>query len=481
MNLKEKTVNSVAWSFVQMIGTKLVSVGTFFVLAKILDPKAFGTVAIIFSINQFGSLFIEAGIGAAIIQKKDLLEDHKNVAFWFNMSFAVVIYSTLFLLAPTIASFYEDPNLTTYIRISSLSFIILPSSVVHAAILKRKFLFNKIALSRIIGVFTGSTLGISLAVSGFGVWSLILQTLCITSCYTVMIWIFSPWFPGLKFTKTAFKEIFSFSYKVQLHHVSTKIGTSAPALIIGYFLGMEAVGIYSFCMRIFTSTIELVNYAINNTMVSVFSSIQNNQEKLKSLFLRIVEAVLTILVPISVMIVFWGPPAIEFVFGEKWIEANSILGMMIVGGTIYSMCSYFISISLSIGRPEITLRFSFVSAILLTTLIFMGSKESLLWVGIARLVHPILLLPLFLYFINRLFGIKTISFFKNLVKPALIGLILTGIFLLTSMVSVESSAIFLAIQVIVIGITLALILMYMPIDLVTQAKNYLNNKSLIKK
>lgn len=421
MSLKDKSLKGIIWTFSESVGIKLVSVLTFFILAKLLGATAFGIVAIVNAIIHIGNIFVEQGLIAALVQRETVKEEHFNSAFWSNVILGLIVYFCIYIGAPYIAELYSQLELTKLLRVAGLIFVIAPSSLVHEARLTRNFDFRKIALSRIIGMLCGSTMGLSMAFLDFGVWSLIAQHICFMSISTILLWFFNRWIPGFEFSRTAFKEIFSFSYKMFLNGITLKLNRNSTELLIGYFLGPTSAGIYVFAYKIFQSTIEIVNMSINKVMLPLFSAVQKDITKVRDFYYRAIQNAYYFLIPLLLVIIFLAPSGIHLFFDKEWTDSIIILQLISIGGTIYMIFYYSNSIFVGLGKPELCLKFNAINGVLNIVLVSITAKMSLFWVAVSQIAIPILLLPVFYYLLNRLIGLSLLKLIQSTLKPLMVG------------------------------------------------------------
>lgn len=472
MKLKDKTISGITWSFIENIGVKIVSTSTFFLLAKLLGADALGLVAIINGIIQISNLFIDQGLGLALIQRKVLKNEHLNTVLVINIFFGFLLYILLYFLAPYISTLYDTEQLTNLLRVAALTFLISPASIVHNSICQREFKYKKITKSRIIGILIGSAVGIGMALSGFGVWALIVQQLCFISLYTLVLWYLSPWVPTFKVTRIAFKDVFSFSYKVFLNEIVARMSNNSTELIIGYFLGAEAAGIYLFTKKIFQATIELINSSINNIMTPLFSAIQDDMEKLRSYFCRLIQNLYYILIPACIALVCCGPLVIRTFFEEEWQASTDILLWISIGGTIHLLYLHVKSISIGVGRPDVILKFNLLNAIINIFLVTLAAQFNLFWVAISMFIRPIIILPFVLFLLSRLIDLRVKRFFTCLKNPLILGIMLVIIVLSISYLPISSLYFLSSIQLIT-GLLATVILSYfMKAEWIDFIKNF---------
>ena len=214
MNSKGKVFSNFFWRFAERVGAQLVAFIVSIVLARILEPSAYGVVALITVITTIMQVFVDSGLGTALIQKKDADNLDFSTVFYTNIVFCALLYIGLFFASPYIADFYNDPNLVPYIRVLGLTVLISGIKNVQQAYVSRHMMFKKFFFSTLGGTLTAGVVGVIMALLGAGVWALVAQHVINLSIDTFILWIIVKWRPKLKFSFTRLKGLFSFGWKL---------------------------------------------------------------------------------------------------------------------------------------------------------------------------------------------------------------------------------------------------------------------------
>jgi len=201
MSLREQAVKGVVWSGIQNWGSSLLSVGVFLVLARLLDAQAFGLVALASAFTGLMVIFLRQGFSRAIIQRSDLQPGHLDTAFWINIAGGVVLTGAGMALAGLVSSVYGEPQLTPVIRWLSVGFLASALSATQEAVLQRRLNFKGLAMRSLVASLAGGVVGVGMAVSGFGLWSLVGQNLCAGLVGVVVLWRASEWRPGFNVSR----------------------------------------------------------------------------------------------------------------------------------------------------------------------------------------------------------------------------------------------------------------------------------------
>src|SRR5699024_8878556 len=250
---------------------------------------------------QVSEILVVAGFNQALIQKKEVDEEDYSSVFWINLAISLLIYSVLFLIAPLIANFYEQPILTKLTRVLTLVFIINSFSYVQSARLRKNMEFKTLTIIHIPSTIIGGIIGVWMAMIGFGVWSIIAQRLTTRLFYTVQIWIYAKWKPLFIFNIKKAKRLFSFGGRLMLTSIINVIFNNIYLVIIDKYYSVSMVGLYQQSFNLVKKPSSTLSSAINKVTFSTFSSIQSDDEKLKIGYRKVIQQTLFLLTPIFIL------------------------------------------------------------------------------------------------------------------------------------------------------------------------------------
>jgi len=211
---KNKVISSLFWKFAERIGAQGVNLIVSIILARILAPEAYGTVALVTIFITISNVFIENGFGTALIQKKDADELDFSSVFYCNILISIVLYIIIFLLSPFIAKFYNNLQLELILKVLGVSVLISSLKSVPNAYVSRKMIFKKLFICTFIGTSSSAIIGTWMAYNNFGVWALVTQQLTNTIVSTIMLWITIDWKPIAKFSFFRLKKLYKFGWKM---------------------------------------------------------------------------------------------------------------------------------------------------------------------------------------------------------------------------------------------------------------------------
>lgn len=383
MNLKQKTISNIKWSFIESISLKAIGFVLSIILARLLLPEDFGLLAVVNVFYLLVTLFIDGGLKEALIQKKDATEVHYSSVFWMNLLMAVVLYLLLFIAAPFIQSFYDFPELSYLIRLQSLVLIIEAFGVVQIIKATKELNLKKITKARIPASLLSFGVGIFMAYHGYGVLSLIVQQLVSATLYNAFLIFSVKYIPQFKFEFNIIKELWNYGYKVILISLLSRFYAQFVSLIFAKYYPIGALGLYTKARSFQNTPIEIITTTFNRGVYPTMVRLQNNIRGLRMIYLDNVHRLTYIMVLINVFIFFNSRPVILILFGEKWTGMTVFLQISGLASILQPIMNQAISIFKAKGKPQFVLRLEFISKFISLVLIFgMISSFSLEWVYI---------------------------------------------------------------------------------------------------
>lgn len=374
----------------QQFGTQFISFGVSLVLARLLLPAEFGLIGMIAIFMGIGQSLINSGLTQSLIRSENLDQEDYSTVFFFNLVASVIIYLIIFFAAPWIAAFYRQPVLVDIIRVYCLSFIITAFSAVQLTRLTKQMDFKTQMLVAIPSLIGSGLLGIYLAYQGHGVWSLVWMTLFQAFLNTVQLWIRSKWHPSLTFSVIKFKEHFNFGYKLTLSGLLDTVFTNIYQIIIGRYFVASQVGFYTRANSLKQLPVSNISGALNKVTYPLFASIQNDDVRLKRIYKEIMQMVVFIIAPVLIIMGVVAEPLFRFLFTDKWLPAVPYFQVMCLGGILYPIHSYNLSILTVKGRSDLFLKLEIIKKVMITIIIAISIQFGIMGLIWGQLVTSIL-------------------------------------------------------------------------------------------
>lgn len=425
MDLKRKTITGLFWSFFSQGGRYIGQFIITAILARFLSPNDFGLLAMATVFINFAMIFSEMGISSALIQKQDTTSRHYYSAFWLNIIVGICLTLIIIVSSTAIAKFYKRPELKSILSVISINFFIASFAIVKQALLTKEMDFRKLATIDMVAVIISGIAGILLAYKGFGVWSLVFQSIIFTSLNTIILWLLSPWRPRLIFAKSDIKDIFRFSANLTGFNIVNYFARNIDYLLIGKFLGSQALGYYMLAYRLMLMPIYGISVSISRVIYPAFSKIQSDFEKVKSSYLKMVKAISLVTFPAMLTLIILAPEFVSVVFGEKWAPATLLIQILSICGMLQSVSAILGNIRLSQGRAGFHLKIGILNGFFACLAIVIGLNWGVYGVALAYTLFSVL----WFYYTNfvtlPLIKLPIKEFFKALKKPFLISICLT--------------------------------------------------------
>ncbi|MEM8520380.1 lipopolysaccharide biosynthesis protein [Flavobacterium sp. PL12] len=407
MSLKQQALSGAVWSYSQQFGTQLINFAVTIVLARALLPEEFGLIGMIAIFMGIGLTLFDGGMTSSLIRSDKLDDTDYSTVFIFNLLVSLGVYIIIFVFAPFIADFYRQPVLTDVTRIYTLSFVFAAFGSVQNTILTKTMNFKRQALLTIPALLISCLIALIFAYKGFGVWSLVAMTLSNTFVLSIILWFASSWKPSFSFSKEKFRKHFNYGYKLTLSSILDIIFTNIYQIVIGRFFNASVVGFYTRANQLMMMPVGNVSTALNKVAFPLFAEIQNDEERLRNAYKRMMLMVLFVINPIVVLMLVLAEPLTTFLFTDKWLPMVPIFKIICLSGLLYPLHLYNLLILQVKGRSDLYLQLEIFKKILLSVILFISfyyGLHGLLW---GQLIFSIFALFINTYFAGNMIGYST--------------------------------------------------------------------------
>lgn len=370
-----KLISGIFWSVIEVAIKRVLDLVVKLVLARLLFPEDFGVIGMATVFISFIQVLNEAGMGAALIQKKEeeLTSGHLNTVFWSNLVWSIFLYFIIILfVTPFIVKFYNQPILSQIVPILSLSLLAAALNVVHKSQLMRSLSFKKIAYINNLSTFGAGVFALISAYLGFGFWALVINTVLSYLISVPLYFYQTRWLPKLEFNTLYLKEILMFGVFTMITQLIINIVSNVDYLLIGKYISASAVGIYTLAFMMTSSVKGQVTSMLNRVMFPFYSKIQDDIELLKSYYVRLVKYYAIILYPLMLIFILFGEEIIRLFYGEKWIETVLPMKILALGMLISVLTNGYNLLFRSIGKPKLEMQIQIVSIIVYLPSIVIG-------------------------------------------------------------------------------------------------------------
>lgn len=426
MNLREKAAKGIVWSVIQKWGRAAITSVTFIILSRLLDPEAFGLVALASVFIAFVEVFLDQGFTAAIVQREDLETKHIDTAFWITVLVGFGLTLGGIALSEVIAGFFHEPDLAPVLRWLSLSFVISAFSSTQIALLQRQLAFKSLAARSLIAKMIGGVIGVGMAFAGFGVWSLVGQNLAIGVAGIIVLWRASKWRPGFNVSKKHYKELFSFGVNIVGINSLNVLTRRSDDLLIGYYLGPTMLGFYTIGYQMLLIIIRLVTEITNTVAFPAFSRLQNKPERIRHAFYDVTQYTSLLAFPVFLGIAALAPEIVPAVFGEKWAASIPVMQILALIGVLQSVLFFNYSVIRASGKPSWEFGMMLLTTVCSVIGFYVAVSYGIVAVAASFVIVSYLLSPVSYLAVRRLIQIDVRTYLRQFAAPLFAAAVMVG-------------------------------------------------------
>ena len=383
------------WRFAERCGAQLVTFIVSIVLARILAPEDYGKIALITVFTTILQVFVDSGLGTALIQKKNADELDFSSVFYFNFVVCIILYIGMFLVAPFIAQFYNDLSLTPIIRVISLTIIISGVKGIQQSYVSKNMLFKRFFYSTLGGTVFSAALGIGMAWAGAGVWAIVAQQLSNTAIDTLILWITVKWRPKKMFSWKRLKSLLSFGWKMLVSSLLETVYTNIRSLIIGKMYSSSDLAFYNQGDKLPNVIVNNINTSIDSVLLPTLSKEQDDKERVKNMTRRAIKVSTYIMSPLMMGLAFCATPIVEIVLTEKWLPCVPFLQIFCITYMFFPIHTANLNAIKAMGRSDLFLKLEIAKKIIGTVLLV-----STMWFGVRVMAYSLLVSTLTSMIIN---------------------------------------------------------------------------------
>lgn len=422
MNLRQQALKGVLWSAIQNWGTQVISFLVFFVLARLLEPKAFGLVALAGVFFSFMELFLGQGFANALVQRDELEPEHLDTAFWINLSIGGILMAIAIAFAAPIANWFDQPQLAPILQWMSPSFLLAALSDVQQTLFRRQLAFKALSMRSLVATFIGGLVGVIMALLGLGVWSLVGQRLSNALAGVLVLWWASEWRPGLKVSLRHAKELFSFGISIMGSQLLTFFVLRADDFLVGKFLGAVELGYYTIAYRVLLMITQLLYTTTNQVVLPTFSRLQQEPERMRRGLYNATQLSSLISLPLCFGMAALAPELVLGLFGEQWLPSVTTMQVLAFVGPMQLSQGIVSSAITALGKPNWNLKVNFLNAIASVVAFSLAVQWGIVAVAAGRVVSGYFVAPIRVGMLRRLLSIKLTTYFYQFATPLVASL-----------------------------------------------------------
>ncbi len=419
-HIARKAGRGIVWNFLAYGLGKVVVLLTTSILARLLTKDDFGLVAVAVIAINYLSVVKDLGLGVALIQRREDVDDAANTVFTINLILGIALSVIVIPIAPFVADYFKDPMVTPVLRWLGVSFVINALGAVHIIWLMRDLDYRRKFIPDMGNTLVKGAASIGLALAGFGVWSLVFGQILGSLASVILVWVVLPWRPRLALSRKIAAALMKFGASVIGGDILGVFIDNIDYIVVGRLFGLQQLSIYTLAYRLPEMLLIGNLWVMGSVTFPTFSSIQDKPDVMRRGLLASVRLIQMIAVPISLGLFLAADPIVRVVFGEQWLDAIPILRVLAIYAWVYSIGYHVGDIYKAIGRPDILLRLTVLTLIIIVPAILLGSRFGMIGIAWGHLIAVLIRRIVSLIVATRFVDVSIAEIFKEL-KPSVQG------------------------------------------------------------
>ncbi len=383
------------WRFAERCGAQGVTFIVSIVLARLLAPEVYGSLALVTVFINLLNTFISCGMGTALIQKKDADDLDFSTLFYFNITMCTVLYIALFFISPIIAAFYEDITLTPVLRVLGITLLISGVKNIQSASVSRNLQYKRFFFATLGGTVTAAIVGITMAVSGYGIWALVAQSLINNFIDTVILFFTVKWRPKLIFSFKRLKYLFGYGWKLLASSLLEKLYIELRQLIIGKVYTKADLAFYNKGSTFPGLAIDNIISAIDSVLLPTMSREQDDITRVKAMMRRSIRTSTYIIAPMMIGLAVCAKPLISLILTDKWLDSVFFMRIFCISYMFYPIHTANLNAIKAMGRSDWFLKLEIAKKIVGLILVV-----STMFISVEAMAYSLLLSTLLSTIIN---------------------------------------------------------------------------------
>lgn len=422
----EKVLSNLIWRFAERCGAQVVQFIVSVILARLLQPEDFGMVSLVLIFSGILQVFVDSGLGNALIQKKNVDTLDFSTVFYFNVVWCLILYGISFLMAPYLAYFFGKNEMTWIFRILCLSVIISGFKNVQQAYVSRTLQFRKFFFATLIGTVTSAVIGISLALNGCGVWALVFQKLTNLLIDTVVLWFSVNWHPIKAFSWKRLSTLIAYGWKLLLSALIDSVYNNLRQFVIGRFYTEADLAYYNQGRQFPNLIVTNINASIDSVLFPVLSEKQDDIESIRKMTRRSIKMSTYIMAPLMVGLFVIAESIVKIILTDKWLPCVIFLKISCVNYAFYPIHTANLNAIKAMGRSDLYLKIEIQKKVIGTGLLLLTMKH-----GVEAMAYSLLISTLASQMLNSFPNKKLLEYgyaeqMKDIIPNFMMAIIMGG-------------------------------------------------------
>ena len=410
-SLRGKTFKGMIWSFAENFSLQGIQFVIGILLARVLSPSDYGMVGMLAIFTAVASTLINSGFSTALVRKTDRTQTDLSTTFYFNIVVGIVLYFALFFSGPLIAKFYDTPLLADLIKVTAISLILNSLCIVQQALFTIKMDFKTQAKISVISALITGVGGVTMAYTGFGVWSIVWPGVFGGAVRCILLWVWGKWRPTWEYSWKSFKELFGFGSKLLASGLIDTIYNNIYPIIIGKKFSAADLGQYTRADGYANLPATTVTGVLGRVTFPLLCQIQNDDARLQSTYRQLIRLSAYVVFPIMIGLAALAKPLIIFMITAKWAECVPFLQILCFCLMWYPIHALNLNLLQVKGRSDLFLRLEIIKKILGVSILILAIPYGIIWMCIGRVIASIICLVINTYYTGKLIDV---GFFKQM-------------------------------------------------------------------
>lgn len=426
-DLKEKTVRGVAWSFVERFSVQGVTFILELIIARIVGPDSFGLIAMLAIFMSVSQVFIDGGFSSALIQRQDRSEADFSTVFYINIGISILIYLLLFMSAPLIAAFFEQPILMSITRFYSINLVINSLVAVNKTKLTIAVDFKTQSKISFLSALLSGLVGVALAFLGWGVWAIVWQTLVCAIVNVVLSFYYVKWVPRASFSSDSFHRLFGFGSKLLVANLISAAYAKIYDVVIGKKFSTTQLGLYSRADKFNQFASSNISGILQRVSFPILSEIQDDDSRLLGAYRKYLQMSALVVFPVIMGLCGIARPLIQILLGQEWMGCVPLL--QILSFAYLWDCVVIVNLNLIYvkGHSDYVLRLEVIKKSIAFAILFATLPFGLTVICLGRVLYALVSFYLNTYYTRKLLGYGFVTQLRELAPLILLAIIVAAL------------------------------------------------------
>lgn len=427
MTLKAQVAQGLKWQAINIIGRQLLSLVVFATLARLLEPSAFGLMALIGVYLTFVGMFADQGIATALVQRLNLKPAHLDTAYWFNVGCAIILCLGTIALAGPVSTLLGEPRLAPLLQWSSLVLVVGAVSAVHATLFVKAMDFRRPAVRTLVASVAGGAVGVSMALAHYGVWALVGQQLAASFAGTVFLWAASPYRPSAKFSLTHLRELLGVSSSIFTTTLLWFFASRLDQIVIGRFAGVPALGLYVIAGKVPETAKIVTHQPMAAVSLPALSRLQNDHGRMREAIYSGMELNAIWSFAIFVGLATIASDLVPLLFGTKWAAAATLCSLLSLYALVNALQVFFHPSLIASGGAGRYVLLNVWQAVGVLVACVAGIQFGVKYVVLGLIINNLIIAVPSLLFLRNRIGLSPLRYCKPCFVPACASLFMVSL------------------------------------------------------